>query len=175
MTETEFLKQPLRLYWKKKLLQISSDRRAQAASALTSYPFPNVVIASFASFREEIDTHQLNRLLAKKKLLALPRIENHRLVFYHVNHPETELAPSALGILEPIPSLCKIAGKVDIILVPGLAFDKHHHRLGWGKGHYDRTLSEGSAFSIGIGFKEQLIDLLPHDPHDVDLKEIRLF
>ena len=168
-------KAELRLYWKKKLLQISSERRVSASNALATHPFPAGVIASFASFREEINTHPLNRLLAQRKSLALPRLENDRLVFYHVNHLETELAPSALGLLEPIPSLCKVAGKVDIILVPGLAFDKHHHRLGYGKGHYDRTLSKSSAISIGIGFKEQLTDLLPHDSHDVNLNRICLF
>jgi 5-formyltetrahydrofolate cyclo-ligase len=168
-------KNELRLLWKKKLLQIPPERRTKAAIAITNHLFPAGVIASFSSFREEINTQPLNLLLAQKGRLVLPRVEKEHLVFYHVNHPDKELAPSQLGILEPIPSLCKAAEKIDVILVPALAFDKELHRLGYGKGYYDRILTRTSAFSIGIGFTEQLTELLPHDSHDRELKELCLF
>jgi 5-formyltetrahydrofolate cyclo-ligase len=168
-------KAELRLFWKKKLLQVPPQRRIKAAIAMTNHLFPAGIIASFSSFREEINTQPLNLLLAQKGRLVLPRVEKEHLVFYHVNHPHKELAPSPLGILEPIPSVCKVADKIDVILVPALAFDKELHRLGYGKGYYDRALLKMTAYSIGIGFTEQLAELLPHDPHDKELNELCLF
>lgn len=60
------LKKELRLHWKKKLLQLSFERRQEGAKALTLYPLPEGIIASFVSFREEINMAPLNTLLAKK-------------------------------------------------------------------------------------------------------------
>jgi 5-formyltetrahydrofolate cyclo-ligase len=168
------LKEELRVHWKKKLLQLSLERRQEAGVALTRHPFPSGIIASFVSFREEINTAPLNQLLAQKNSLVLPRVQKDHLVFYLVTNLETELAPSKLGILEPIPSLCKMATRIDVILVPALAFDTKHHRLGYGKGYYDRLLEKSSAYSIGVGFKEQRTDLLPSDPHDVQLNQLCL-
>ncbi|MBP7075375.1 MAG: 5-formyltetrahydrofolate cyclo-ligase [Rhabdochlamydiaceae bacterium] len=168
------LKKELRLHWKKKLLQLSFERRQEGAKALTLYPLPEGIIASFVSFREEINMAPLNTLLAKKKSLALPVVQKDHLIFYHVTHLESELAPSKLGILEPIPSLCKIATHIDVILVPALVFDTKNHRLGYGKGYYDRWLEKGRAYSIGVGFKEQLIEQLPSDPHDIQLNQLCL-
>ena len=168
------LKKELRLHWKKKLLGLSFERRQEASKALTLYPFPDGIVASFVSFREEINTAPLNKILAQKNSLALPVVQKDHLVFYHVTHLESELVPSKLGILEPIPSLCKIATQIDVILVPALVFDTKHHRLGYGKGCYDRFLEKSRAYSIGVGFKEQLIELLPSDPHDIHLNQLCL-
>jgi 5-formyltetrahydrofolate cyclo-ligase len=168
------MKGELRLLWKEKRLQIPPERRKEASLALSNYTFPTGIIASFASFKDEVDTHPLNKILAQKELLVLPRVENDHLVFYHVSHSENELAPSSWGILEPIPSLCKVAHQIDVILVPGLAFDTHNHRLGYGKGHYDKALANTSAIKIGIGFKEQLADRLPKQPHDIQLDQVVL-
>jgi 5-formyltetrahydrofolate cyclo-ligase len=168
------LKKELRLHWKKKLLQLSLERRQEAAKALALQPFPTGTIASFVSFREEIDTAPLNKILAQKNLLALPFVQRDHLVFYHVNHLESELAPSKLGILEPIPSLCKVATHIDVILVPALVFDSKRHRLGYGKGYYDRLLENSESYSIGVGFKEQLIEELPSESHDIRLNQLCL-
>ncbi len=168
-------KEELRLSLKKRLLQIPLERKEKASTLLENHPFPRGIIGSFASFREEINTKPLNLLLARRGSLALPRVDKEHLVFYLVHDIERELSPSSLGILEPIPTLCKPALHIDMILVPGLAFDKEHYRLGYGKGYYDRLLAKSSAMSIGVGFIEQLSDRLPHESHDVKLNQIKLF
>lgn len=168
-------KRALRLEWIKKRQAIPDRRRIEASIALSKQQFPSCVIASFVSFRDEIDTAPLNMQLARKELLALPKIEPDGLSFYLVNDLGRQLDPSSFGILEPIPSLCTPATNLHLILVPGLAFDHDHHRLGYGKGHYDRYLANHSIHSIGIGFKEQLTAALPNDPHDIALSEIALF
>lgn len=167
-------KKELRLFWKNKLQQIPSQRRAEASIALSVVPLPKGIIASFASFRDEINTSTLNQRLAESGSLALPRVEDGRLLFYRVQNLDAELTPSALGFLEPIPTLCKAAVHIDVILVPGLAFDREHHRLGYGKGHYDRFLASTTAVSIGVGYKEQWTEKLPSLEHDIRLNKLCL-
>jgi len=168
------LKHELRLLSKKKLIQIPHPRREEASKALEAHSFPQGVIASIASFKDEINTHGLNQILAKQKRLALPRVEADLLTFYLVDNLDKQLSRSSIGILEPVPTLCEKADKIDVILVPALAFDLYHHRLGYGKGYYDRWLGANRVFSIGIGFKEQIIDTLPTDSHDIQLDELLL-
>src|SRR5437867_2990352 len=57
---------------------------------------------------------------------------------------------------------------IDAFVVPGLAFDRAGGRVGWGRGHYDATLAAArpDALRIGIAFECQVIDHVPHDPHD---------
>lgn len=167
-------KSQLRLAWKKRLSEVSMERRDEAAKALANYLFPQGVIASFASFQNEINTNLLNRRLAREKRLALPCVEGEALTFYIVYNLETELSLRSMGILEPVQSLCKKAEHIDIVLVPGLAFDSQYHRLGYGKGYYDRWLAQHQVFSIGIGYREQKAERVPVDSHDVELNQLLL-
>lgn len=63
---------------------------------------------------------------------------------------------------------------VDVVVVPGLAFTRRGDRLGQGGGWYDRFLAglRPDAVTIGVGFREQLVDHLPVEPHDVRLHQI---
>jgi len=156
-------KSELRLLWKEKRLSISPQRRKEAAQKLLELPCEGYV-ASFSSFGSEIETNLLNERLMNEKRLILPKVIDRELHFFHVeNSSQLELSP--WGILEPLSS-CKQADEISTVLVPGLSFDKNRFRLGYGKGHYDRFLSKAQAASIGIGFQEQLTDVLPHELHD---------
>lgn len=82
-----------------------------------------------------------------------------------------------VGIHEPIPTVCQkvMPSTIDLVLVPGLAFDVDHFRLGYGKGHYDQLLPRIKGLTIGVGFQEQLSAApLPRDPWDVSLQKILL-
>ena len=63
---------------------------------------------------------------------------------------------------------------VDVVIVPGLAFTLRGDRLGQGGGWYDRFLAglRPDAVAIGVGFREQLVDHLPVEPHDVRLHQV---
>ena len=73
----------------------------------------------------------------------------------------------AYGILEPQTKETVDFLYPDLIIVPGLAFDKNMIRLGFGAGYYDRLLSESKAFKIGICYSFQLLDFIPSEEHDV--------
>ena len=98
------------------------------------------------------------------------------------------LREGAFGIMEPVEenhgdcscdsSVAKIMGTVPVILVPGLAFDAAGHRLGRGRGYYDRFLSSlftshfSLSTSIGVCFDFQKVPEVPTDEHDVPVDEV---
>ena len=77
-----------------------------------------------------------------------------------------------MHILEPTGELCDGAEHMDVAVIPGMAFDREGHRLGRGKGYYDRFLNRVQTYKIGVCFDFQMMDQLPHDPHDVMMDEI---
>ena len=79
----------------------------------------------------------------------------------------------AFGILEPDPEVYPVTvepNEIGVVFVPGVAFDRLGHRLGYGKGYYDRWLRGASALEkIGLAFSFQVLERLPAEAHDVRL------
>ena len=176
------IKSVLRKTWLQKRASLSAAARLEAEEcALKKLPeilIPHKQILSYASFQTEFNTHKLNLWLALEKRLILPKVSGTELHLYQVENPAEQLKESSLGILEPIPSLCKEVplSEIDCVLVPGIAFDSQGHRLGYGGGFYDRLLPKLNAKTFGLGYKEQLSpEPLPKETHDIALDELLLF
>lgn len=129
------------------------------------------VVAAFVAIRGEVDLSELRvRAHAAGKTVALPRVDYElgRIVLL-AHAPGDPLEPGSLGVPEPTPSAPRIAlSAVDLVVVPGLAFDPRGYRVGYGKGFYDQmlpTLTE--ALSCAVGFDFQLVSEVPDQPHDV--------
>lgn len=179
-------KTSLRLFLKSARDDFSPMRRKEAAEQLSTVLLLKIAscqhILSFHSLPKEINTAPLNSLLAAEKKLFLPRVEGDTLLIYQVNDPNRELVQSPFHIWEPNPDLCTPCAleQIDCILVPGLGFDSHNQRIGYGKGHYDRLLAHAKESAlkpliIGLGFKEQYVDVIPSELHDIPLEELALF
>ncbi len=127
-------------------------------------------LLSFASMSSEIDADGLNRTaLASGKRLALPRVEDEQLSFRLVDAADGPWVRGALGALEPAPDAPPLVNAIPpiLVLVPGLAFDRAGHRLGRGRGFYDRFLSSlAGAVTVGLCFSVQLVDFVPADARD---------
>ena len=79
-----------------------------------------------------------------------------------------DIATGAFGIREPAARCPEISlNRLDLILVPGVAFDLHGRRLGRGKGYYDRLLAGVRGVKCGIAFDEQMVNDVPAGPSDV--------
>lgn len=180
-------KEELRKVFAKKRGTLSLERREQASelafTLITQWlrdfsADRDTFILSFAPFKDELDIWPINRWILKERHLLLPRLEKDDLHIYPVDSLH-DLQPSQLGILEPPPSASRINPKqIDIALIAGLAFDNRMHRLGYGKGHYDRFLQQlhPATPKIGLGFKEQLsVEPLPVLKHDIVLTHRFLF
>jgi len=129
-------------------------------------------IALYNSTENEVSTKELiSYSLDQGKKIALPRVHGNTLKFYSISINE-DYELSNFNILEPIANNNYIEKEeIDLIIVPGICFDKNGNRIGYGKGFYDRYLTE-EMNSIGICFKEQLVDLIPSEKQDKKLKRV---
>jgi len=108
--------------------------------------------------------------LAERKRVCVPVIDRRDRGLYLVEVTSLEgFVPGPFGILEPAAGRRLPPAELpwDLALVPGLAFDRLGRRIGFGKGYYDRLLSERAAPRIGLAFSFQLIQRVPTLPHDV--------
>jgi 5-formyltetrahydrofolate cyclo-ligase len=130
----------------------------------------------FAPLPEELDVWPLlARALAAGKQVALPRFvaATRSYEACWILNPETDIRVGHFGIREPCSHCARVSsGKLDLILVPGVAFDLQGHRLGRGKGYYDQLLEVLRATTCGVAFEEQVVDKIPLEPHDVRLNYI---
>jgi len=137
-------------------------------------------VLSYTTFQSELCLEELNQWLARQGSLVLPTVHGTHLRLFHVKNLSTELTISPWGIAEPNPKFCTEVQPedIDFALIPALAFDQSCHRLGYGKGYYDRLLSlcQTSLSTVGVGFHEQLLSpKLPVDMHDQSLSTLALF
>ncbi|MEW6220022.1 MAG: 5-formyltetrahydrofolate cyclo-ligase [Thermodesulfobacteriota bacterium] len=130
-------------------------------------------IMAYVAFRSEVATLPLiAALLAAGRTVAVPRtlIAARRLVPHRLATPETDLAPGAYGIGEPVPERTPVLdpGGIDLVLVPGSVFDPAGGRLGYGGGFYDRFLARDCprATTVGLAFELQVVAQVPLLPHD---------
>jgi 5-formyltetrahydrofolate cyclo-ligase len=157
---------------------LSGEHRAAAAQAIAGrgLPFeitPGAVVAGYSPIRSEVDPAPLMRKLAAQGAqLALPAITARgQSLRFRVWSADDRLLQGPLGILEPSPAAAEITP--DIVLVPLAAFDRAGHRIGYGAGHYDRTLAQlhkSKGFTaIGLAFAAQQVKTVPALQHDVAL------
>lgn len=134
-----------------------SDQFQRAKSVGTYFPVNN-----------EVQTDVIiNEGRRHGKVIAAPRIDGEIIRFFGFSD-SGELRIGPFGIPEPIPSSEPVA-RPDLILVPGLAFDKSGYRIGYGKGYYDRFLKSFEGISLGIAYPFQILANVPHNSSDVRL------
>lgn len=129
----------------------------------------------YASFGKEVDTiESLKRALREGKTVMLPKIERSdmTLEIYEIDSAEG-LEKGYMGIPEPHVSAehRRRLRDIELVVVPGVAFDPTGGRLGYGKGCYDRLLANTRDLPplVGIAFEEQMVDEIPSEPHDLKL------
>ncbi|MER3407802.1 MAG: 5-formyltetrahydrofolate cyclo-ligase [Nitrososphaera sp.] len=83
-----------------------------------------------------------------------------------------ELAEGRFDIKEPVPVSAAVNDDIDLVLVPGLAFDRKGCRIGYGKGYYDRFLSMRHSFSMGLAYSFQVVDELPRGRFDRRIQSV---
>ncbi len=120
----------------------------------------------FYAFGSEVQTRDLRgRLGARGARVLLPYLGSEGMEAAQAH----DLVPSPYGPKEPSHRVPVDPSEVDLVIAPGLAFDRRGHRLGFGGGHYDRYLArlgEG-ALRVGMCFAEQVLESVPSEPHDV--------
>lgn len=130
------------------------------------------VVMFFVSYRSEVNTHKMISQALKGKIVAVPKTSSRSMVPSIITSMK-ELSPNKKGILEP-KKIRKIGLKdIDVVIVPGIAFDKKCHRLGYGRGYYDKFLKKvPNAVKIGLAFDLQIVKDMPHEKHDIPVNKV---
>ncbi len=121
----------------------------------------------FCPHRGEPDiTPLFSWALERGKGLLLPRVEGQELRLIRVEE-DASLSPGAFCILEPSGGEEVSPQKVDLSLIPGVAFDPWGYRIGYGKGYYDRILGRLGGLRVGVCYQFQLLEEVPRDDWDM--------
>lgn len=119
---------------------------------------------------DEVDTQLLlDNAMSSGKRVLLPKVSGDTLTL-HEYHGPASIAVGAYGILEPVTPEYR-GREAHLAIVPGVAFDRQGHRLGRGKGYYDRLLCRLKAYKIGICFPFQQLGQIPCEEHDILMDE----
>ncbi|NND34424.1 MAG: 5-formyltetrahydrofolate cyclo-ligase [Saprospiraceae bacterium] len=176
MDQVKSLKEEIRLKFIEKRNQVTkTEREAWSVSVcdelktLIGLHRPSVV-HSFIPFGSEIDILPLlqncldaNITLVIPKILKKPFMQQVQITNLH------DLVVNRFGTKEPT-SENIFRGRIDIVLVPGLAFSTDGFRIGYGGGYYDYFLANQKIpLKVGVGFPFQLVENLPHEDHDIPL------
>ena len=131
-------------------------------------------IACYVSKDTEVDTRVLIRTsLDRGKRVLIPVVKKGEveLFFSEIKDLGKELAPGTFGILEPKLEFVRRVelDAIDLMFVPGIAWDKEGYRLGWGRGYFDRVIQKlpSHVKTAGLAFSLQLINRVPRDQFDV--------
>ncbi|MFO8078646.1 MAG: 5-formyltetrahydrofolate cyclo-ligase [Thermoplasmatota archaeon] len=127
-------------------------------------------ILFYVSYNGEVYTHQIIKesiRCNKETYVPLSITKTHSLQISKLNH-FTDLKPGAYGILEPIKEKQQLMPIkiLDLIIVPGVAFDTKGNRIGQGGGYYDWLLNQSNATSVALTFDFQIIPSIPTEAHD---------
>lgn len=142
----------------RKLLELSHIKEART-------------IALYSSLPDEVYTFDIIHILndTGKKIL-LPAVTGDEDMELREYNSDEDLREGSFGIMEPCGSHVTAYSDIDVVVVPGMAFDKNGNRLGRGKGYYDRFLEKvDNAYKIGICFPFQLLEAVPADAHDIKM------
>lgn len=128
----------------------------------------------YSAIKSEVSTRLIaESLLESGKTVAFPRMTGNNRMSLHKISSLDDLTDRQWSIPEPDENAPEIKPhEVDIAVIPGIAFDRHRCRLGWGGGYYDRFLSQSKCFSIGLAFDLQVVDDVPVEDHDHPLDMI---
>ena len=140
------------------------------------------VVLAYYSLPDEVNTHQLiDDLLTEGKTVLLPRVVDESTMELRCYTGLHDMAEGSFHIMEPIGEPFTDYSQIDIALIPGVAFDAQGHRLGRGKGYYDRFLrtirSMGTVSSVrprffGLCFDFQKLPSVPVDANDIPVDTV---
>lgn len=182
MNDIRPLKQKLRAESKLYRNELSSNEKAELDSKISDRLFNTwqykscEVLLTYVSTEIEVETREIiSRALADGKRVAVPRcIDNTRLMDFYFIKDFDYLESGYMGVLEPIPEKCEKMTDFSegLCIVPALMFDLYGYRLGYGKGYYDRFLSNFCGETLGICYNRCVREKLPHGKFDKCVERI---
>ncbi|EUJ41678.1 5-formyltetrahydrofolate cyclo-ligase [Brochothrix campestris] len=173
-------KQRLRQRILSKLATMAPNRRLLKEQQLYQQLFssPNwqkaTTIGITMSKAPEIATQPIiEQAWAEQKRVVIPRTQSNERLLLFCNYTKSTPTQSLRGIEEPLPTAAVIdAATIDLLIVPGVAFNTAGYRIGFGGGYYDRLLGIYRGTTISLAFSEQLVTELPVEAHDLPVQTV---
>lgn len=154
--------------------QYSSEQKIEMSRPLWQELERNILfrqartVLLYWSMEDEVFTHDYVNKWAGEKTILLPCVKGDVLELRVFEGMESLQPGEAFGILEPVGEIFTDYDVIDMIVVPGVAFDRQGNRLGRGRGYYDKILKETRvAKKVGICFDFQFVEEVPVDELDV--------
>lgn len=132
------------------------------------------VVMLYYSLPDEVDTHQFVKQWAAEKVVLLPVVQGEDLELRQYKS-DSEICVTDYRIEAPVAEAYAFLDRIDLIVVPGVAFDKEGRRMGRGRGFYDRFLAKGelcNAYKLGLCFPSQIVESVPVEPHDICMDDV---
>ena len=128
------------------------------------------IMMYISSFKEPETLPIIEHLLEQGKKVVVPvsSTATNTIVPTYIESI-SELQKGAYGILEPSIIRHVDPSEIEVVVIPGIAFDMHRNRLGFGKGYYDKFLENTEAKKIALCYDFQIVDDLPVDDHDIPM------
>ncbi len=127
------------------------------------------VILLYWSMDDEVDTHEFILKWYGNKTILLPCVSGDDLILRRFEGMQSMKEGEQFSILEPTGAVFDDYSAIELMIIPGMAFDREKNRLGRGRGFYDRLLSVNRCTKIGICFDFQLLDKVPVEDFDVKM------
>lgn len=125
----------------------------------------------YISINSEVDTTKIINYFLNTKNIAVPKIIDNDMFFCYVTNLN-ELTSGKYNIPEPTNENIVTDFDNSICIVPGICYDKENYRVGYGKGYYDRFLSKNKIKTIGLCYKECMIEKIDNDKYDYKIDEV---
>jgi len=171
-------KEELRRLMRHQKRQFSQQQLEELSLAVIQRLKPHLanvkVVLAYYSLPDEVCTHRfIDDLVAEGKTVLLPRVIDGQQMQLRLYSGLGDLREGAFHIMEPTGALFVDYQQIGVALIPGMAFDAEGHRLGRGKGYYDRFLpSLGGVRKLGVCFDFQKVQEVPVDAYDVAVDEV---
>ncbi len=171
-------KKELRKQMLEKRNRLDAEYRKQADDAIATGFLTSAIYAEgstlfiYISYSSEVNTHPIiEQALQDGKTVLVPRTceETRRMDAVEITDFNTQLCPACYGILEPNYDISRVfpPEQIDLIVVPGVTFDRKGFRIGYGGGYYDKYLCLATnATTVGFAYEESLWDALEPEVHD---------
>ncbi len=130
------------------------------------------VVLMYWSMPDEVQTHDFVCRWSQSKTIILPVVDGDRLRLVPFEGEQSLRRNATMNLYEPQGDDYPTPQSIGLAIIPGIAFDRSNHRLGRGKGYYDKLLPGLNIYKIGVGFDFQLLDSIPADGHDVLMDEV---
>ena len=177
MTDLAAQKRELRREMRQRLKALTPGARREASLAACALLRAQEIwrhaqsVLFYAPMEDEIDVAPLvAEALAEGKVAALPGFVAATGAYeaFVIHHVTDDCAPGKFGIAEPKPGCERRAiNRLDLVLAPGVGFALTGHRLGRGRGFYDRLLAQTTAIKCGVAFDPQIVEHIPAEAHDI--------